>query len=211
MTETFASNPGQIKVDKIRLTLNKPVWPGICIGFIGAIILLAKFLGSFWWFLLTIPFWLALWLFYFRENNHYANGDVNISKVISDNPLTIATSTNMRNSYGDLEYPVVKIVHRKIPKVKGLSWKVGDYLASACLYNGSFEKAFWDDVFPFPLSFATSDADVIRHHESALEYLQEELELRLTLIDDVTKPGLYFVDEAKLNGLRGDKTPEFFE
>lgn len=196
--KTYASNPGNVRVKQLRLLYHMPL---VTLAFLGggAALLIIGFFqnNAILGFLGAVCLGLLFWVI---DNARYrfTQGDVNISKVLSLKPPLFAISTNMRNTGGSLLFPVVKIVRRKVPNVRGRRLKVGDYFATACLYAGTDQKPHWDNVYPVPLSVATDDVETIEHHDEQLEYLRDELEARLALVDTPEKPGLYFIDEARL-------------
>jgi hypothetical protein len=144
----------------------------------------------------------VIWRVLSEAHYRFTKGDVNISKVLSLNPPLFATSTNMRNSHGSRLYPAIKIVRRSVPAVRGRRLKVGDYFSAACLYCGSFQSPYWDNFYPVPISVATDDPAVIDHHDAGLVYLHDELEARLSLVDTPDKPGIYFIDQERLEALQ---------
>lgn len=196
--ETYASNPGEIKLDILRFTILRRGWPiALLLMFLG-VSYLAFVVGPLWWGIAYLFIIGLTWLYYAGAKRQFEGGDVNISKVISLNPPRFATSTNMRNSFGPKNYPVIKIVADKIPNTKGKKYAVGDYFPAACLYSGSFEKEHWDDFDPDPLSVGTGDDQTIKTHMDNLADLIEDFEKRLSLVKDLKTEGIHFLDEAKL-------------
>lgn len=197
--ETYASNPGYLKVSYIKLTLNKPKWPLI----FGVPILVFLYLytmhGVVWYLIPLGIFSLMLGIYYDRTKQHFRLGDVNISKVISVKPPVIAVSTNMETKAFGKRFPVIKVLKRRVPRAKNMRWEEGSFFASACLYRGALGNDHWDDFFPFPLSFATSDTDAIREHETFLEYLHDDFDQRYDLAGRPKEPGLYYLDPDKLD------------
>lgn len=199
---TFASNPGDVRVNKWRLRWSEPFWSVFWIIAAIAFLGMSAFERSGLWVSLaglSIGFFLGTG----RSPDHFQKGDVNISKVLSLKPALFATSTNMRNTFSDNEYPVVKIVRRRVPGYRGNTWKVGDYFPAACMYSGSLKKDHWKNFFPLPLTMATDSVETIVGHLEGLEHLRSELDLRLSLVPRPYKPGLYFLDQKKLEALRG--------
>jgi hypothetical protein len=196
--KTYASNPGDVRVKWLRLLFNMPGVALVLIGGGGALLYFGYVLNNM---ILTLVGGLCIGLLYWVVNNaryRFTEGDVNIAKVLSLNPPLFAISTNMRNTHGPVLFPVIKIVRRKVPNARGRCFNVGDYFPAACLYSGSIQKPHWDNVYPVPLSVATDDLEAIDQHNQDLEYLRPELEARLALVDTPKKPGLYFIDEARL-------------
>lgn len=196
--QTYASNPGNVRVKWLRLLFHMPLVTFLLVGGGAAISYLGYVTDNM---ILTVIGGLTVGLIFWVINNaryRFIEGDVNISKVLSLNPPLFATSTNMRNTHGKLLFPVIKIVRRKVPSARGRRFKVGDYFPAACLYSGTFEKPHWDNFYPVPLSVATDNLLTIDHHNEDLEYLRAEFEARLSLVDTPNKPGLYFIDEARL-------------
>lgn len=148
-------------------------------------------------------FWIYIVFYLIARVRQFRHGDINISKIISLSPPLFATSTNMRKQLGGAEYPVVKIVRRRVPNARGLRWKAGDYFAAACLYSGG-RQAHWDDFDPLPLSMAIDRVEVLMGETDRLAYWIPELELRLSLVRNVRKPGLYFLDAEQLALLRSE-------
>jgi hypothetical protein len=197
--ETYASNPGNVRVKWLRLLFNMPRTALTLIGGGGTLLYFGYIANNM---ILTVIGGLCIGLLYAilsRARYRFIEGDVNISKVLSLNPPLFATSTNMRNTGGPTLYPVIKIVRRKVPNARGRRVKVGDYFPAACLYfGGSEQQPHWDNFDPVPLSVATDNLTTIDHHNEDLEYLHEEFEARLALVDTPNKPGLYFIDETRL-------------
>lgn len=205
--DTRASNPGEIRIDRWRLLRYEPVWPIVLILSVIGLFYLgltgagAIYIGSGSFGILVVWIYIAT---YFRlREMQFAEGDVNISKVISLDPPLLATSTNMQTGFDSNEYPVVKIVRGKVPAARGRRWKAGDYFASACLYIGPHRKPRWKNVFPLPISLATDRIEVIEEQDRRVADLREELDRRLSLVPTPRRPGLYFLDAARLAALRG--------
>jgi hypothetical protein len=206
---TLATNPGQIRVSRLRLLLSEPFWPiALTISTVG-LFALSRVSNPVFYTLAAIVSLAVLWLylvFYLKARQaHFQEGDVNISKVLSLNPPLFATSTNMQTGLDQRVYPVVKIVRGKVPGARGLRWKVGDYFAAACHYSGSLKARHWKDFEPLPLSFATDRVEVLEEHSRRLENLQEDFERRLALVKTPRRPGLYFLNAESLAASSADK------
>ncbi len=203
---TRASNPGEIDVELSRVVSNKPLWPLIFSIPVIVFVCLSIFTESGWLRLLfrfgTGFSLLPLLMFWNYQKDRYTKGDVNIGKVLSTRPALLAVSTNMTTGMDDRRYPVIKIVSGKVPRVDGHSWEAGDYFAAACLYSGPLGKPHWIDFSPSPQSCATGTYEDLKASEDALAYLQEEFELRMSLVPTPDKPGLYFLDEDRLEALK---------
>lgn len=202
---TLASNPGRIRVNRLRLLRNEPFWPiALAVSTVG-LFALSRVSFTLFYTLASLVGFVILWLyivFYLKARQaHFQEGDINISKVLSLNPPLFATSTNMQTGFDDRTYPVVKIVRGRVPGARGVHWKTGDYFAAACLYSGSLRKPHWKDFEPLPLSIATDRIEVLEEHSMRLAHLREDLERRLSLVQTPRKPGLYFLDSAKLAAL----------
>lgn len=200
--KTYASNPGNIRVKLLRVLYHMPrVSLVLILGAVGlftlAFVNREMISASFGIVCLGI-----LWRVIDNANYRFTAGDVNISKVLSLDPPLFATSTNMQNNYGLRFYPAIKIVRGKVPAARGQRVEVGDYFAAACLYAGSFERPYWDNFYPVPISVATDDLAVIEHHDQALVPLRDELNARLALVDTPEKPGIYFIDQDRLEALK---------
>jgi hypothetical protein len=207
---TYASNPGKIRVNYWRLIRHKPFWSlAIGVGTIGMFVFgaLKGDAGAVNLAMLVLVFFLAYRLLHvWGLSRHFQVGDVNVSKVLSLNPPLFATSTDMQTGRDNMQYPAVKIVRGKVANARGMKWKVGDRFAAACMYSGALGSRHWTDFEPLPLSMATDDAEVLQEHMRRLEHLFEELDLRLLLVPDVRKPGLYFLDAARLASLRSNRS-----
>jgi len=159
--DTVASNPGQVKASFLRLLRYKPKWYIIW----GVLFLVFQywghFSGNYWLYIGCAVFAALLFLTFKRQQIHFSHGDVNIAKIISRSPDMFAMYTNMLTGLDDLDYPVVKVVRSKIPVVDGLSFEVGDYISVGCMYAGPMDKAHWIDVFPIPMSVATTDLNAL--------------------------------------------------
>lgn len=202
--KTYASNPGNVRVKYLRVLAHSPT-AIVLFGGGGAALLSSGYVFNNLFLTIAGGVFVGLLIFGLDGARHqFSNGDVNISKVLSLDPPLFATSTNMRNGYGDSKFPAVKIVHGKVPSVRGKRWEVGDYFPAACLYSGSLKKPHWDNFFPEPLSRATDDLAVIEHHNKNLEYLRDELDARLSLVDSPGEPGIYFIDEERLSARQAE-------
>lgn len=204
---TYADNPGNLKPSRWRILCHEPVWPlALIVSTVGLFTLarlddnLIYALGGVIGFAV---FWIYIVFYLIARVRQFRHGDINISKIISLSPPLFATSTNMRKQLGGAEYPVVKIVRRRVPNARGLRWKAGDYFAAACLYSGG-RQAHWDDFDPLPLSMAIDRVEVLMGETDRLAYGIPELELRLSLVRNVRKPGLYFLDSEQLALLRSE-------
>lgn len=200
--DTYASNPGQINAKFTRLLRHNPKWYVIWGGLFLVFQYWGHFSGNYWLYIGCALFAILFFLTFKRQQIHFSRGDVNIAKIISRSPDVYAAYTNMLTGLDDKDYPVVKIVQRKIPVVEGMSFEVGDYISAACMYSGPMDKAHWLDFFPIPMSVGTSDLDALRFHRKNLESSQAELELRLTMVPQPLAPGLYFLNEDELNAKR---------
>lgn len=204
-----ASNPGAIRIDYLRIVRHEPFWPiALLVSTVG-LIALARLDNNVVYALGAVVGFALLWIYlvfhFLARRLHFEKGDVNISKVLSVSPPLFATSTNMETGRDNMQYPVVKIVRGKVPGARGMRWKVGDRFAAACMYSGALGNRHWDDFEPLPISMATDRIEVLTEHTQRLEYLFEELDLRLSLVPDSRKPGLYFLDAARLASLRSDR------
>lgn len=202
MARTVAGNPGKLKVNRWRLYWSEPLRPIILIVLGAGFFLASVFDPSP---ALPVAGGFCFGLLLTGGGKHvrqFEEGDVNISKILSLDPPLFATSTNMQNSWNAKPYPVVKIVRRKIPNVRGQAWKVGDYFPAACLYSGSMKRDHWTDFSPLPVSMATDRVEAIHMQMERINHLRDELDQRLTLVPKPYKPGLYFLDHETLEAMR---------
>lgn len=204
MSRTVAGNPGKLKVNRWRLYWSEPVWPVILITSGVSLLALSLLDRSP---ALPVLGGLCIGFAGFGSGRHvrqFEEGDVNISKILSLDPPLFATSTNMQNSWDAKPYPVVKIVRRKVPGMRGVRWKVGDYFPAACFYAGSMKRDHWVDVFPLPVSMATDRVEAVDMQMSRIDHLRGELDRRLKLVPRPYRPGLYFLDNEKLSTMPPD-------
>ena len=209
--KTYAGNPGKLRVNRWRLIRHEPFWPlTLFVCTVGLIVLarlsdqLVYALGAVIGFAL---FWIYIVFYFMGRERQFRDGDVNISKIISLSPPLFATSTNMQTGMDRREYPVVKIVRGRVPNARSLSWRVGDYFAAACLYSGSGRSGHWDDFDPLPISMATDRVEVLLEQVERLAYLQRELDLRISLVKNTRRTGIYFLSPEKLAALRAESSP----
>lgn len=204
MSRTVAGNPGKLKVNRWRLYWSEPVGPVILIAGGLCLLVLSIFDPSP---ALPVLGGLCLGFAGFGSGRHvrqFEEGDVNISRILSLNPPLFATSTNMQNRLDSKPYPVMKIVRRRVPNLRGIRWKVGDYFPAACFYSGSLKRDHWVNFSPLPVSMATDRVEAIHAQMDRIDHLRGELDRRLTLVPRPYKPGLYFLDHEKLAAMKSE-------
>jgi len=78
----------------------------------------------------------------------FGGGDVNVGKVLSLSPDTVAVATDMTKMIGS--YPLLKIIKTKIPKEDR---EVGKYIPTVATYNDNpHDYPFWSEFHPVPVS-----------------------------------------------------------
>ncbi len=148
---TTPSNPGKITLNPFVWTKYNPV----PVGILTALLLLSLVLATrvSLWFVLVFIFFLIINIFYWLRYKELFQADSNGGIVISTSPLLVAVSTDLTKFTG--HYPVIKI----IPYKSKSPVKVGDRIATVATYAGCPDdhKDYWDDFFPVPADYATTD------------------------------------------------------
>jgi hypothetical protein len=155
-SETEASNPGNVKVQRTTWFIAYPFWPIVWATVLFLFVILATlFHWSFW-----IPAAILLfinWFYWQQVTGHFAYGDANPGLVVSTNPVLIAVATDLTKGHG--EFPVVKVFQKRIRLINGLPVEIGSRVATVAVYTATSDDndPYWEDFDPRPVSCATSN------------------------------------------------------
>lgn len=217
---TYASNPGGLQVDYrywIRSFPSEPVLLvfSLAIAIVPAVVINLIFASAFFDILRrgeifhhNTPFALlgiAVFDVFFyiqisspyqklrflaiRAREHFLYGCVNPGVVVATNPPLVAVFTDLTT--GKEPHHVIKILSHPLGWMKNGVPSVGTKLATVALYEGSSQKARWDDFHPIVVNCVTGDrADIERVFQSIPKCEWEQLEVGLNYIQTI-KPGLY--------------------
>jgi hypothetical protein len=156
---TFASVPGEVRLNPLQYGRFFPTWPITLASALLAGVLLT--VQSRFGLLIFIPALLINWLYWRHQAAHFALGCANPAKVVSLHPPLIAVYSDLTT--GEHAYPVIKIL--RDPSVPSC---VGDKYATVSLYRGSSQAERWEDFHPKPAQCATMD-------ETALSTLKSRI------------------------------------
>ena len=156
---TFASVPGEVRLNPLRYGRFFPTWPiALALALLAGVLLTVQ---SWFGLFVFIPALLVNWLYWRHQAAHFALGCANPAKVVSLNPPLVAVYTDLTT--GERAYPVIKII-----RDSSAPSSVGDKYATVSLYRGSSEAERWEDFDPKPAQCATMD-------EAALSKLKSRI------------------------------------
>jgi len=193
--DTFASNPGGIRLNPFVWLASYPKWPLI----LAVLLTLSIYLATLHllWLLLLIPVVGLNALYWQRQREHFGIGDMNPGIVVSESPVLFAVRTDLTKSFGT--FPVVKVVQKSFRPVRDPALRVGTRIMTVALYSpGGPEQQHlphWVDFSPVPVDCATRDAAAVeRAFRTATEEDWQELELALQAVSQPYVAGLYPID-----------------
>jgi hypothetical protein len=194
--DTSASHPGRVMAQHLRVATSYPLWPTV--------------LGIFW--LLSLAAALdrftpeGLTLLGVATYMNYAwwgsirpwfrSGDVCAGVVVSEDPLLVATYTDL--STGDGEYPVVKIQREPAKRFANSSGKYGKRVVSVSRYEGIAATTSWLNFYPRAVQCATDDPAEIQRLLGEIE--PERWELLQQCVKKLPRPfqpGLYRLTDSE--------------
>jgi len=193
---TVASTPGGVTLNIFKWLYYDPIWP-----FLFAVLLLALFpvlkiipssIGAGWMMVgmvLNVGYWS-------RAIGRFKEGCANPGIIISLSPLLIAVYTDM--SKGDGDYPAVKIMKTRMPRVGKAPFQVGMRVPTVALYSAGMlfsgmMKPHWIDFYPVPVACGSwSDREVERVKQAIPKEEWEMLETWVKEHPQTAQPGLYF-------------------
>jgi len=155
---TYASNPGQVKISKLKYISSYPKWFWIWHG------LLLVSIGLCFWSFGFIPFVLffiaACWLFWKRVTTQFRSGCANPGQVVSIDPPLIAAFTNL--SKGVYDTNIIKILSQPIKKLSTGVPTIGQKIATVALYEDNFPCGeHWSSFDPKPVACVTKNQQAI--------------------------------------------------
>jgi len=144
-----------------------------------------------WIFLVLFIVILFLNIRYWAEvKNKFKGGDINPGRVISLDPLKVATITNMGKSGGG--FPILKIFETNLPEEDKY---LGKNIPTIALYGqGMSDLPFWVTFEPVALSLGVKNRNSI--DEIISQFTEEDLNQLELSIKQVNsdQPGIYKVD-----------------
>ena len=169
--DTFASNPGEVKVNKLKYLTSYPVWfwvwhGGLAFGL--AMIPLQMIVGI----VIALFFAFCVWFYWGRIKTHFDSGCANPAQVVSLDPPLIAAHTDLTK--GGYPTPVIKVVEQPIDKHAGPPLKVGQLIPTVALYEDRFDEGpHWSTFDPKPVGCVTNDENVVERVRASFD--QEDL------------------------------------
>ncbi|MFY8073681.1 MAG: DUF3239 domain-containing protein [Pirellula sp.] len=189
-----ASNPGNLDVQYLRWFKSYPMWPLVWFSTLAIFTLLSIFLH--WVFWIPAVLLLVMNLLYWRRvSDHFHHGCANPGVVLSLEPMLIAVATDL--TMGDGQYPVIKIIEKKLASICGNPPKVGSIVPTVALYQPSMkpDQTHWADFDPRPVDCATSDlGEIKRVIESFTPEDLKELHSWIQQVPRPYQPGLYPIE-----------------
>ncbi len=211
LAPTFASNPGNVRLNPLRWWRFQPM--GAILGGGFAAITFAVWLG------LTLagmkgsiptkdggetPIWVfgvaslaTVALYTWLAARKFHSGDANPGVVVALNPTLIAVPTDL--SQGEGVFPAVKILKINLATAGGEPITIGARVPTVATYAAAPNKeaGHWGDFYPFPAEYATGDPNVLRRLlDSFPEAQYDFLNKSLARIDQPYRTGLYAMWEA---------------
>lgn len=153
----MASNPAHLKVNVLTWLRCKPTWPLIWAGLALVCVVAALFIHWLFWIAAGLMV-LCNVLYWANVRIHYWQGDANPGLVVSEDPLLVATATDLRTT-DVVSFPVVKIIEAPGLRIEGQPAKLGARLATVSMYGPDTVKdgLCWKDFDPLPAPYATQD------------------------------------------------------
>lgn len=183
---TVASNPGEIKFEPLVWFCHNQKSALIVSSLLIAPLILA-FIISHWFFILAALMCLVNIFYWIRAEEHFT-ADSNPGLIVSVSPPLYAVYTDLSKGVG--KYPVIKVLEYKSRKPINLEQR----LATVATYsNGNGDESpSWNDFFPLPVEYATSDqASIEAQFNSYSDQSWKNLITALTELEEPYSPGLY--------------------
>ncbi len=191
LSSAQASHPGLIRVNFIRWLLHYPMWPLIWAGMLVVFISAAMwFHWSFW--IPAVLLLLANGLYWWRLRRHFLHGDAMPGLVIALDPMLIAAATDLTQGLGN--YPVIKIIKKRLGSIAGQEPEVGSRLICVATYmmDPDNKLPHWRDVDPVPVECATGSRSATDRLMVGVPGEQwEQLHDWLSQVPIPYRPGLY--------------------
>ena len=187
-----ASNPGNLRVNRLRWLRHYPRWPLIWFSSLAFFVVLAySFHWSFWIFAVLLL--LMNWLYWRRISDQFRYGCANPAMIVSLDPMLIAVSTDLTKGFG--KYPVIKIIEKNLPTACGQLARLGSMLPAVALYHQSpDEMPHWSNFDPRPIDCATGDVEAMRRVMNTItEDDWNELRVGLKQVPQPFCCGLYHI------------------
>jgi hypothetical protein len=192
-SSTVASKPGGLTVNPILWLRHYPTWSVLWLMHLGLAIKLA--LSVHWAFWAGVALLVAAnGLYWIRVYEHFRHGCANPAVILQLKPMLIAVWTDL--SQGDGEYPVIKIIRKKVPSVDGERPYQGAKLATVALYQRGADDNLpcWGDFNPIPVGCVTWRKDEMKRiMDSFTDEDWAALCEGLKRLPGPLRPGLYHV------------------
>lgn len=199
---TFASNPGNAKLDKWVWFRHHKIAVGSLVLLLVCSILATMVIDTVYLFVIVVAVIINLY-YWTNKKEHFLSGHSNGGIVVGTHPTLVAVNGDLSKGYG--YFPVIKITKRNSLK----SVRIGDRIPTVALYTASSDEflSHWINFNPIPLSYATDDPKVIElAMQSYPNELWEQLEKHLLKLEKPYKVGLYQVgkEDSSWNELSND-------
>jgi len=186
--ETFATNPGALRVNFARWLAAHPVMPTLVIilTLAGAGMLAVKYQVAL---ILLLSAGIVTWQTYQEVKHKYSRGDVCAAEILSASAGLVAIYTDLvANS--EVSHPVIKILKQPLHRMNPPAAD-GMRVAAVALYGGDIRNAAWNDFDPEVIHCVIADpAEIERVMQSITEDQWQALGNGLSQIP-VAQPGLY--------------------
>ena len=187
--DTYASNPGQVKVNKLKYASSYPKWFAIWHGLL--LFTIGLCFWSLWFIPLVLLFVAACWLYWKRISIQFLSGCANPALIVSMDPPLIAAYTNL--SKGAYDTNVIKITRQPIKKLSTGVATVGQKIATVALYRDRFQNGeHWSSFDPKPVACVTKDQNAINGVMSSFSSEDwNEIEEAILQVPKPYQPGHY--------------------
>ena len=192
-SQTRASNPGRVHVNRITWLVNYPLWPVTWSVLLGLAVVFALLLHWSIWFAAALLL-LVNWLYWQQVSAHFSEGCANPGMVVQTNPVLIAVATDLTKGVG--AFPVVKIFEKNMKTVNGLPPQPGTRLATIALYSASAndEDPHWEDFDPRLVNCGNSSPAAVQQVMATFtESDWQKLHYAINTLPRPFVPGLYHV------------------
>ena len=203
-----ASNPGRMRVNRLRV-IRFHLWAFIPLGVGLALLAIGLYFRIFT--LAGIGFALGVIITALMIRSCLARfqiGCICPGKVISIDPILVATSSDMSTGTSGNEYIIVAIDQIN-PAAFPFPPSIGDLCPACALYAGFLSRPAWEQFHPEPVWIATSELSVVdaiadRMHDADWDQLQHALKK----VVNPMQPGRYRVDISEHTGGNNGWAPE---
>ncbi|MDA1053055.1 MAG: DUF3239 domain-containing protein [Planctomycetota bacterium] len=203
-TTSFATNPGNVKVDWNTFYQTYPAKFVLGTTFIGLAVLVFAIERITGWY----PAWVSLIVVLIgyldiarvrqRISQWMAHGDTCPGVVIDVEQSLIAVWADMTTDPFECSVPALRIAKVPLKQTTGYPFEVGQRVPTICTYGGIADRHYWTDLEPIPVGTATREPElVMRKMVSIPEEEWDALVTGLELLEPPYEPGLYFLDDLR--------------